>query len=129
MALISSAVLLTLTDKHHVKAEPLPANDAKNFKNAGSVFAVLSVCSLIAGLIWGTSLFGQSLAHVGFHSIFMMTFLLAFMSLIMFTNGVSVTKDVKAYDFQPELFKTDKTFLLGASGIVVIIVALYAYFW
>jgi len=129
MALISAAVILTLTDKHHVKAEPLPAKDTKNFKNAGSVFAVLSACSLIAGLIWGTSLFGQSLVHVGFHSIFMMTFLLAFMSLIMFTNGVSVTKDVKAYDFQPELFKTDKTFLLGASGIVVIIVALYAYFW
>lgn len=129
MALITVAVVLSLTDSHHVKAEPLPDADKNNFKKAGALFAILSVLSLIAGLIWGTSLFGVSLVHLGFHSIFMMTFLLAFLSLIMYTNGVSISKDPKSYAFQPELFKTDRIFLLGASGIVVIIVGLYAYFW
>lgn len=129
MALITIAVALTLTDPHQVKTEPLPDTDRNNFKKTGLLFAILSGVSLISGLIWGTSLFGVGLMHLGFHSIFMMTFLLAFLSLIMYTNGVSVSKDPKSYDFHPELFKTDRIFLLGASGIVVIIVGLYAYFW
>ncbi len=129
MALITTAVVITLTDKTQVKTEPLPDANGKKLKAAGMLFAVLSVLSLVAGLIWGTSLFGASLVHLGFNSIFMLTFLLAFLSLIMYTNAVSVKKDAKAYEFQPELFKTDGTFLLGASGIVVIIVGLYAYFW
>lgn len=129
MALITVAVILSLTDSRQVKTEHPSDTDKRNFKMAGAVFAVLSVLSLAAGLIWGTALFGVSLVHLGFHSIFMMTFLLAFLSLIMYTNGVSLKKDPKSYDFQPELFKTDGVFLLGASGIVVIIVGLYAYFW
>ena len=129
MALISIAVILTLTDRHQVKAEPLSSVNARNLTRAGWLFGVLSGLSLIAGLIWGTNLFGQSLVYLGFHSIFMMTFLLAFVSLIMFTNATSPSKDPKAYDFQPELFKTDGVFLAGAMGIVVIIVGLYAYFW
>jgi SSS family solute:Na+ symporter len=47
----------------------------------------------------------------------------------MFTNARSATQDEKAYEFNPELFKTDNGFLFGAMGIVVIIAALYAYFW
>jgi solute:Na+ symporter, SSS family len=129
MVLITVAVFLSLTDKHQVKTEPPADVDKSNFKKAGFVFAVLAALSLIAGLIWGTSLFGVSLVHLGFHSIFMMTFLLAFLSLIMYTNGISLVKDPKSYDFQPELFKTDGVFLLGAAGIVVIIVGLYAYLW
>jgi SSS family solute:Na+ symporter len=129
MALITIAVVLTLTDKNHVKTEPIPEASAKKLKSAGMFFAVLAVVSLVAGLIWGTSLFGVSLVHLGFNSIFMLTFLLAFLSIIMYTNAVSTKKDEKAYDFQPELFKTNGGFLLGASGIVVIIVGLYAYFW
>lgn len=129
MILISFAVLLTLTDKHQVKADVQSEKNFKSLNKAGWVFAILSGITLISGLIWGTTLFGQSLIHLGFHSIFMMTFLLAFLSLIMYTNASSQIKDPKAYDFEPDLFKTDKTFLYGAMGIVVIIVSLYAYFW
>jgi SSS family solute:Na+ symporter len=129
MALITIAVVLTLTDKNQVKADPVPEANAKKMKSAGMFLAVLAVFSLVAGLIWGTTLFGVSLVHLGFNSIFMLTFLLAFLSIIMYTNAVSTKKDGKAYDFQPELFKTNGGFLLGASGIVVIIVGLYAYFW
>jgi solute:Na+ symporter, SSS family len=129
MILITSAVVLSLTDPHQVPAAPVPDADKKKLKTVGGVFALLSALSLIAGLIWGTSLFGHSLVHLGFHSIFMMTFLLAFVSLMMYTNGVSLKKDGKAYALQPELFKTDGVFFVGAAGIVVIIVGLYAYFW
>jgi SSS family solute:Na+ symporter len=59
----------------------------------------------------------------------MMAFMMAFLAVIMYTNAKSPTKDAKSYEFDPTLFETDKGFLVGAIGIVVIIAALYAYFW
>ncbi len=129
MILISMAVILSLTDSKKVKTEPVSNDNRKKLLSAGRAFAIGAVITLIAGLVWGTDLFGMSMVSLGFHSIFMMTFLLTFLSIIMYTNANSTTKDVKAYDFNPQLFETDKGFLIGAMGIVLIIVALYAYFW
>jgi len=129
MILISLAVTLTLTDKHQVKADVLTDANKKWLTSGGWIFAILSGILFISGMIWGTDIFGCSLRHLGFHSIFMITFMMAFLSVIMFTNAKSPTKDAKSYEFDPTLFETDKSFLVGAIGIVVIIVALYAYFW
>jgi SSS family solute:Na+ symporter len=129
MILISLAVTLTLTDKNQVKADVLTDANKKWLTSGGWIFAILSGILFISGMIWGTDIFGCSLRHLGFHSIFMMTFMMAFLSIIMFTNAKSLTKDAKSYEFDPTLFETDKGFLVGAIGIVVIIVALYAYFW
>lgn len=129
MILISLAVFLTLTDKHQVKADEMSDKNKKRLTNTGWVFAILAGISLITGIIWGTTLFGVSMRHLGFHSIFMMTFMMAFLSIIMFTNAKSATKDSNSYEFNPTLFETDNKFLIGAIGIVVIIVSLYAYFW
>ncbi len=129
MILISLAVILTLTDKNQIKADPQTDVNHKKLVGAGWLFAIFAGVALVAGLIWGTELFGCGLLNLGFNSIFMLVFLLGFLSLIMFTNATSTIKDVKAYDFEPKLFETNKSFLYGAMGIVVIIVALYAYFW
>ena len=127
--LISFAVILVLTDKHKVVAAPQTEKNRKMLSKAGWFFAVTASVTFIAGLIWGTTLFGVDMLNLGFDSIFMLSALLGFLSIIMFTNANSDTKDPKAYDFEPELFETDGKFLLGAIGIVVIIVSLYAYFW
>lgn len=130
IALIVVAATLSLTDSGHLVEAKVPVGgDSRSLAKAGRLFAILSGLTFGAGLIWGTPWFGQDLMHLGFHSIFMMTFLLAFVSLIMFTNEQSTRKDPRAYEFQPELFKTDGIFFAGATGIVVIICALYAYFW
>lgn len=129
MALISVAVFLTLTDKHHITTELPSEKNRRKLNHAGLFFAALSGITLVAGIIWGTNLFGVGLLNLGFHSIFMMTFLLAFVAIIMYTNANSHQKDAKAYEFDPKLFETDNKFLVGAVGIVVIIVTLYAYFW
>ncbi|MBN1769395.1 MAG: sodium/solute symporter [Prolixibacteraceae bacterium] len=129
MILITTAVVLVLTDSHKVKAEVISDVNKKKLRSGGKFFGVLTGITLIAGLLWGTDLFGMSMVNLGFHSIFMLTFMMAFLSIIMFTNANSDTQDGKAYTYNPELFKTDRTFFIGAMGIVVIIVALYAYFW
>lgn len=129
MILISIAVVLVLTDNHKVKAEELSEANRRKLLNGAKAFGVGTLITLIAGLLYGTEMFGMSLRDIGFHSIFMMTFLLGFLSIIMYTNATSKQQDDKAYNFEPELFETDGKFLVGAMGIVVIIVALYAVFW
>jgi SSS family solute:Na+ symporter len=129
MILITLAVVLTLTDKHQIPAETVPAETKKKLSSAGWGFAIAAVLAFVLGMIWGTELFGCGLINLGFNSIFLLTFLLGFLSIIMFTNGTSTTKDDKAYDIDLKLFDTNKSFFFGAMGIVVIIVALYAFFW
>ncbi len=129
MILIALAVVLTLTDKNQIPAKAMSDTNRKGLLAGSRLLFVITLITLVSGLIWGTNLFGMSKADMGFHSIFMMTFLLGFVSLIMYTNAKSDKQYEKAYDFEPELFKTDKTFFIGAMGIVVIIVTLYAVFW
>lgn len=130
MILITLAVFLSLTDKsHNVPAAPLSERNKNMQLKGANLFFGLAALSLIAGLLWGTDLFGMGMLNLGFHSIFMLTFLFLFLGIILRTNATSSTQHAKAYDFEPELFETDKKFALGAIGIVLIIVALYAYFW
>jgi solute:Na+ symporter, SSS family len=129
MILITLAVLLTLTDKNQV--ETIKHTEANNQKlmNGAKAFGIMTVITLLAGLVWGTDMFGMSMVNLGFHSIFMASFLFAFLTVIMYTNATSTTQDAKAYDYDPEITKTDSGFLVGAMGIVLIITILYAYFW
>jgi SSS family solute:Na+ symporter len=129
IVLITLAVILVLTDSHKVKAKPVSEKHRVMLTKAAWFFAVGAGLALVAGVIWGTPLFDFNLLNLGFDSIFMMSALLAFLSIIMFTNANSGLQDDKAYDFEPDLFATDGKFAAGAFGIVVIIVALYAYFW
>ena len=123
--LIALAIVLTLTDKKHQVADPQDLSSFKAKLNTGGwFFGVLAAIALVAGI-----LFSAPLKDLAFESIFMLVAFFGFLSLICFTNGRSATRDRKAYDWMPELFKTDGGFAVGAIGIVAIIVALYAYFW
>ncbi|WP_258104730.1 sodium/solute symporter [Marinoscillum sp. MHG1-6] len=129
ITLISMALILVLTDSHKVQAKEISPENRKKLTTAGKAFGFGAVLSLVLGLLFGTPLFGLSMRDIGFHSIFMMVFLLGFLSIIMFTNANSDKEDEKAYTFEPELFKTDKTFFIASMGIVLIIAVLYAVFW
>ncbi len=130
MILISMAVIITFLDKkNRVPADPISPEKRKGLLKAGWFFAITAGITLICAVIFGTNWFGLSLRHIGFHSILLLTFLLGFLAIMMFTNANSVQKDAKSYEMNTDLFKTDTGFLLGAMGIVVIIAALYAVFW
>jgi len=125
MILIAIAVTLSLTDKKHmIEAEGLSGKNKKSLKAAGIGFAVAAAVCFISGL-----LFSGKYASIGFESIYFLGALLAFLSIILLTNANSKKQDEKAYEFQPELFKTDRGFFIGAMGVCVIVIALYAFFW
>jgi SSS family solute:Na+ symporter len=129
MLLITLAVTLTLTDRHQVISSKIDDSDTRKLLGAAKAFGFLTVFTLIAGLIWGTDLFGMSMVNLGFHSIFMSSFMFAFLAIIMYTNATSKTMDAKSYEYDPDITKTDSGFMVGALGIVLIIAILYAYFW
>lgn len=129
MILISTAVILTLTDKNRVPAKPVSPAHRAILNKAGWAFAIIAGIFAILTLIFGTNLVGLELVGLGFNSAWMMVFLFAFLSLMMFNNANSTTENKNAYEIEPELFHTDKVFFIGAAGIVIILIALYAFFW
>jgi SSS family solute:Na+ symporter len=124
MILIAIAVTISLLDKKHLVAAKELGKRAQSLKKSGWGLAVLSLIFFVAGLLCSAPL-----AHLGFQAIFVLAALFAFLAAIVLTNAYSKTQDDKAYSSDPALFKTDATFFIGAMGICIIIIALYAYFW
>ncbi|MDR1416311.1 MAG: sodium/solute symporter [Prevotellaceae bacterium] len=124
MILIVVAVAFSLTDKAHLATEKESSGQNKSLKKVGWGLAAVALAGFTLGVIYS-----KPLASIGFESIFLLTALIAFLAVIMLTNAYGKTKDSKAYAIDTELFKTDKLFFVGAMGICIIIIALYAYFW
>ncbi len=127
--LISMAVILTLTDTHRTPATPISEERKVKLKRAGLFLAILSGIAAVVTLVFGTPWFGYDLRNLGYQSTILLVFLFAFLSLMMYNNATYPTQDNKAYEVEPELFKTDRTFFIGAMGIAIILIGLYAYFW
>jgi solute:Na+ symporter, SSS family len=127
--LISMAVILTLTDTHRTPATPISDQRKATFKKAGLILGILAGIAAVVTLVFGTSLFGHDLRYLGYQSTILLVFLFGFLSLMMYNNATYPTQDNNAFEVEPELFKTDRTFFIGAMGIAVILIALYAYFW
>ena len=118
------AVTISLLDrKHLVTDEKSFAHKASLLRGSYIMFALSAIC-LILG-IW----LSKPYSALAFESIFMMAVLLAFVGIILYTNAKSKLKDAKAYDYEPELFRMGPGLTIGAIGIVVILVILYAVFW
>jgi solute:Na+ symporter, SSS family len=94
------------------------------FMRVGYILIGLGVLSAIAGFI-----LHNPLAHMGIDSVFMLASTLAFVGVILVANEKILAADKKAIELNPESFKTDKKFNIGAVGILVILVMLYYVFW
>ena len=94
------------------------------FMYAGYVFIVLAVISAIIGVVF----YGDGYKW-GLESIFMLASAFGFIGLILVSNEKLIAADKKAFENDPELFKTDKYFNMGSIGILVILFLLYYFFW
>lgn len=123
--LVVIAVTISLLDRRHLVRDESDYRDygASLKRGAYLLFALSGLC-IVLGLI-----FSGPFSHLAFEAIFTMAVLLAFPGIILYTNAVSPYKDAKAYDYEPELFKMNGGLTLGAIGIVVILIVLYAIFW
>jgi SSS family solute:Na+ symporter len=60
---------------------------------------------------------------------FFLTAILAVLGLYLRSNAKDKVQDAKAVGIDLELFHTDRTFNIGALGVIVILVILYVSLW
>jgi SSS family solute:Na+ symporter len=99
----------------------------QNEKLINRVSIILITSGILSALVGLFTM--QHYAYLGIESIFMFGTLLFVLGMILYWNRKLSFKNVKALRTNFDLYKTGKIFNLGAIGITVIIILLYALFW
>lgn len=122
--LLVIAVTLSLTDRSESTVDENAGKDTgKSVTISWIMFALAATC-VILGII-----FGRRLARWHFDAIYMMGALLGFVGLMLRTNALGKTRSRKAYTPEGNIYDFTPGLAVAATGIVVILAALYAYFW
>ena len=123
--LVFVASLISFNDnKNDIENNITESSYTKAVVRSGWVLIVLGIISLLVGI-----LFFKPLYYLGIESIFMMATALSFLGMILILNIKMKVKDIDSVSSNPEIFKTNSIFNIGALGIIVIIMALYIIFW
>ncbi len=125
IVLVLIAIIISELDKSHkVKDDSEIRLKDKGALKASYILGALTVICIVLGLI-----FSKPLKDYAFEAIFTMAAMLGFIAYILYTNTKSPMKDEKAYENSNDLFKFNGGLVLGALGIVVIMIVTYAIFW
>ncbi|MBQ0074768.1 MAG: sodium/solute symporter [Prevotella sp.] len=103
-------------DEHSVKTQ---------LKYAYVCLAVAVVCFLL-GIYSFTS---QEMMNLGFEAVFFLGAMMLSIFIYLRSNALDKVEDVKSIGVDINIFKTDATFNIGAVGVIVILVILYAVLW
>jgi SSS family solute:Na+ symporter len=125
IALVVIAVTISLLDKKNLAPNDVERPEVKRkMVRLSYFFFIGAVVCLILGLIYSVPLKAYA-----FEAIFMMAALLAFVGIMLYMNGKAKYKAAGAYEYSTDLFKTNGGLIVGAIGVVAVLLALYAYFW
>ena len=117
------AIAITFLDRSHRIANE-KIKDSKLIRRSSIVLIITGIIAILTGLLTA-----QRYAYMGIESIFMFGTLLLVLGLILHWNGKIGFKNIKALKTNLDLYKTGKIFNIGAIGIMIIIIILYALFW
>jgi SSS family solute:Na+ symporter len=125
IALVVIAVTISLLDRKNLAPNDVELPEVKRKMTRISYFflAGAAIC-LILGLIYSAPMKAYA-----FEAIFMMAALLAFVGIMLYMNGKAKYKAANAYEYSTDLFKTNGGLIVGAIGVVAVLLVLYAYFW
>ena len=112
--------------KHNVEADKLDQHtiDAQ-MKWSQILFICAAVCLIAA--IYGV--IDPVLRTWGFEAMFFLAAILGVLGLYLRSNAKDKVQDAKAVGIDLVLFRTDKTFNIGALGVIVILLILYIFLW
>ena len=89
------------------------------------LFTISAICLVVA--IYGV--IDPVLRGWGFEAMFFLTAILAVLGLYLRSNAKDKVQDAKAVGIDLQLFHTDRTFNIGALGVIVILLILYICLW
>lgn len=88
-------------------------------------FAVAVVCFAL-GIYSFTS---QEMMNLGFEAVFFLGAMMTSIGIYLRSNALDKVEDVKSIGVDINIFKTDNAFNIGAAGVIIILVILYAVLW
>ncbi len=119
-----ASIISFLDKKNDVINSVKESNYTKTIVTSGWILITLGLISLIAGITLSKPLY-----YLGIESVYMMATTLGFLGMILILNVKMKVKDADSISSDPEIFKTNNVFNIGALGILGIIMALYIIFW
>jgi SSS family solute:Na+ symporter len=115
-----------LNKKNVVKADVLDQHTINaQMKWSSILFTIAAICLVFA--VYGV--IDPVLRGWGFEAMFFLTAILAVLGIYLRSNAKDKVQDAKAVGIDLELFRTDRTFNLGALGVIVILFILYYFLW
>jgi SSS family solute:Na+ symporter len=73
--------------------------------------------------------FNEDCRLLGFEAFFFMAAMMFCIYLYLVSNAKDEVEDIKSIGVDIEIFKTDRTFNIGAAGVIIILVFLYWVLW
>lgn len=127
IALVAIFVPMSLCNKKNVvKADVLDQQTIDTQMKWSQILFIASAISF-AVFIWGMC--SPVLRSWGFEAMLFLTAILAVLGLYLRSNAKDKVQDAKAVGIDLALFRTDKTFNIGAIGVIVILAVLYIFLW
>ncbi len=127
LALIAIFVPMSLLNKKgNVEAEKLDQHTIDVQLKWSKILYIAAAVSF-AVFVWGMC--SPVLRSWGFEAVLFFAAILAVLGLYLQSNAKDKVQNAKAVGIDLELFKTDKSFNIGAIGVIVILVILYAALW
>lgn len=117
------AIVITFLDKSH-RTQNEGIQRPMLVRRASVLMIMSGIASIIVGLFTV-----REYAYLGIESIFMFGTLLFVLGLVLHWNDKLRFKNIKALKTNFNLYKTGQIFNIGAIGIMIIIILLYALFW
>ena len=115
-----------LNKKNVVKADVLDQHTINaQMKWSSILFTIAAICLVFA--VYGV--IDPVLRAWGFEAMFFLAAILAVLGIYLRSNAKDKVQDAKAVGIDLALFHTDRTFNIGALGVIVILVILYVTLW
>lgn len=124
--LITLFFLISFASKKTVKAEIL---DEHTIKTQLKWSQILFICAVICFAIGIITICSESMIRYGFEAIFFLALMFFALSVYLRSNAKDKVKDPKAIGIDIAIFRTDKTFNIGAALVVIILTILYIALW
>lgn len=107
-------------------AEKLAENVVKTQLKYAYICLISAVVCFVIGIV---SLFSTEMQNLGFEAVFFLGAMMLSLFIYLRSNALDKVEDVNSIGVDIEIFRTDRTFNIGAAGVIIILVILYSILW
>ncbi|MBO5818063.1 MAG: sodium/glucose cotransporter, partial [Bacteroidales bacterium] len=133
IALVVLFITLSLLSKKTVKADEMDANTVKTQLKWGRILLysgiLLAVLGLVQKIAFACGGHMATLQFYGFEAIFFLAAAFVVLGIYLNSNAKDKVQDPKAIGVDLALFRTDRTFNIGAICVIALLAVLYILLW